>query len=59
MRFFNRKKTLLCPVCGAKLKAKRFMLVGKNKTKYICPHCDFVIKGDTCFFFSEGEGNLR
>jgi predicted RNA-binding Zn-ribbon protein involved in translation (DUF1610 family) len=59
MRFLNRKKRLLCPVCGAKLKAWGSALLGKNKTKYVCPRCDFVIKGDTCYFPSEGEENLR
>jgi predicted RNA-binding Zn-ribbon protein involved in translation (DUF1610 family) len=59
MRFLNRKKRLLCPVCGAKLKSQGFTLLRKNNAKYICPRCHFVIKGDTCFFFSEGDENLR
>jgi C4-type Zn-finger protein len=58
MRFLKRKKRMLCPICGAKLKAQGSVLLGKNKIKYFCPRCDFVIKGDTCYFNSNDE-NLR
>jgi len=50
---------MLCPACGAKLKAQGFASLRKNKRKYTCPRCDIVIKGDTCYFTSEDELHLR
>jgi transposase-like protein len=59
MRFLKGKKGILCPVCGAKMKVQGLASFGKNKKKYICPRCDLVIKGDTCYFTSEDEVNPR
>jgi len=50
---------MFCPVCGAKLKVQGVAFTGKNRKKYICSRCGLVIKGDTCYFVSEGDGNLR